>query len=41
MKFFGCESDENKENFLRILLCYEKLEDILKESTVDQVSQIL
>lgn len=37
MKYFGCDSDEDKSNFLRILLCYEKQEDICKESSVDQV----
>jgi hypothetical protein len=36
MQYFGCDTEENKTNFLRILLCYEKLEDILKECTVDQ-----
>ena len=41
MKYFGCESDEDKANFLRVLLCYEKLEDIKKESTIDQVSIFL
>lgn len=38
MKYFGCDSDEDKNNFLRILLCYEKQEDICKESSVDQVT---
>ncbi len=37
MKYFGCDSDEDKDNFLRILLCYEKKDDICKESTLDQV----
>lgn len=41
MKYFGCDSDENKLNFLRALLCYEKLEDILKDSTIDQVRHFL
>ena len=37
MEYFGCEAEENRANFLRILLSYEKLDDILKECPVDQV----
>ena len=40
MKYFGCDSDEDKSNFLRVLLCYEKQEDICKETVVDQVNQL-
>jgi len=36
IRYFGCDSDENKSNFLRVLLCYEKLEDIQKVSMIDQ-----
>ena len=36
MVYFGCDAS-NETNFLRILLCYEKLEDVLKESlSIDQ-----
>jgi hypothetical protein len=38
MNFFGCESDEDKLNFLKILLIFEKLEDILKEATIETVN---
>ena len=38
LEFFGCNDEENKINFLRALLVYEKLEDIQKESPIDQVS---
>lgn len=36
MNYFGCESDEDKADFLRIILCYEKIDDIKKETPVDQ-----
>jgi hypothetical protein len=38
MEYFGCDSDENKINFLKVLLIYEKLEDILKETSLEQVN---
>lgn len=38
MEYLGCDQDEYKLSFLRILLVYEKLEDIQKECTVDQVN---
>lgn len=38
MAYFGCDSDDKKNDFLRVLLVYEKLEDVLKEGPVDQVS---
>lgn len=40
MGFFGCESDEDKLNFLKVLLIFEKLEDILKEATIETVNSI-
>lgn len=36
VSFFGCDSDDNRVNFLRALLIYEKLEDIEKETSIDQ-----
>ena len=36
--YFGCNSDDKKKDFLRLLLVYEKLDDVLKEGPVDQVS---
>jgi hypothetical protein len=41
MDFFGCESDEDKVNFLKILLIFEKLEDIQKEGTIETVIILL
>jgi hypothetical protein len=41
MKFFGCDTDESKLSFLKVLLVYEKLEDILKETSIEQVKLIL
>ena len=40
MDYFGCNTDENKIHFLKVLLIYEKLEDILKESSLEQVKII-
>lgn len=40
MEYFGCNDEENRINFLRLLLVYEKLEDTLKEGPVDQVNSI-
>ena len=37
MKFFGCDAEEDRVHFLRVLLVYENMEDVLKESPVDQV----
>ena len=37
MAYFGCDSDDKKNDFLRVLLVYEKYDDVLKESPVDQV----
>lgn len=37
MEYFGCNDKENRVNFLKILLIYEKMEDILKEGPIDQV----
>ena len=39
MKFFGCDTDESKLSFLKVLLVYEKLEDILKETSIEQVKE--
>ena len=40
MGFFGCESDEDKLNFFKVLLIFEKLEDILKEATIETVNSL-
>jgi hypothetical protein len=37
MAYFGCDSDDKKNDFLRVLLVYEKYDDVLKESPLDQV----
>lgn len=36
MDYFGCSDKENSVHFLKVLLVYEKLEDIQKEGPVDQ-----
>ena len=37
MAYFGCDSDDKKNDVLRVLLVYEIYDDVLKESPVDQV----
>lgn len=36
MAFFECDSEEKRNDFLRVLLVYEKLEHVLKEGPADQ-----
>jgi hypothetical protein len=37
MGYLGCDTDEYRIHFLRVLLVYEKVDDILKESSIDMV----
>ena len=37
MNIFGCGADKNRQYFLKALLVYEKLEDILQKTTIEQV----
>jgi hypothetical protein len=38
MNFLGCDTDEYRIHFLRVLLVYEKVDDILKECSIDMVN---
>lgn len=38
MDYFGCDTDEKKKDFLRVLLVYEKFDDVVKEGPADQVT---
>jgi hypothetical protein len=37
MKFFGCNEKENRIHLLRLLLIYQKYEDVLKEGSIGEV----
>ncbi|CAF0712043.1 unnamed protein product [Brachionus calyciflorus] len=41
LNYLGCSDDENKIHFLRVLLVYEKLEDIQKESSADMALYVM
>jgi hypothetical protein len=38
VEYFGCDSEENRIQFLKALLVYEKAEDIVKDCSLDQVN---
>ena len=37
MKYFGCNEKENRTHLLRLLLIYQKYEDVIKECSIVEV----